>query len=76
MCISDRRYTVTARVNDGNGTITPVSKTVDAGDDVVFTITAYGGYALDYITCLLYTSQSTVFWSLPDGGISRRVRSL
>lgn len=44
------RYTVTARVNDGNGTITPVSKTVDAGDDVVFTITAYGGYALDYIT--------------------------
>ena len=44
------RYTVTARVNDGNGTITPVSKTVDAGDDVVFTITANGGYALDYIT--------------------------
>ena len=44
------KYTVTARVNDGNGTITPVSKTVDAGDDVVFTITANGDYALDYIT--------------------------
>ena len=73
------RYTVTARVNDGNGTITPVSKTVDAGDDVVFTITAYGGYALDYITVdgkVVYSNNDAEnpfkdTWTLKNAGKQR-----
>lgn len=43
-------YNVTARVEGSGGNIDPANATVNAGDDVVFTITANSGYALDYIT--------------------------
>ena len=46
----EEQYTVTARVEGEGGSIDPTSKTVDAGEDVEFTIDAEGGYALDYIT--------------------------
>ena len=48
--VTETQYTVTARVEGEGGSIDPTSKTVDAGEDVEFTIDAEGGYALDYIT--------------------------
>lgn len=45
------RYIVTAKVdNDSHGSITPTRKEVMAGANIMFTITAQSGYALDYIT--------------------------
>ncbi|HIU10618.1 MAG TPA: S-layer homology domain-containing protein [Candidatus Avidehalobacter gallistercoris] len=46
-----KTYTVTASVDgSNNGSISPATKVVRAGDDVEFTITANADYALDYIT--------------------------
>ena len=47
--VTETQYTVTARVEGEGGSIDPTSKTVNAGEDVEFTITAGGGYALDTI---------------------------
>lgn len=45
------RYIVTAKVdNDSHGSITPTRKEVMAGANIMFTITAQSGYALDYIS--------------------------
>lgn len=47
--VTETQYTVTARVEGEGGSIDPTSKTVNAGEDVEFTIDAEGGYALDTI---------------------------
>ena len=47
--VTETQYTVTARVEGEGGSIDPTSKTVNAGEDVEFTITAEDGYALDTI---------------------------
>ena len=47
--VTETQYTVTARVEGEGGSIDPTSETVNAGEDVEFTITAEGGYALDTI---------------------------
>lgn len=43
--VTETQYTVTARVEGEGGSIDPTSKTVNAGEDVEFTIDAEGGYA-------------------------------
>ena len=55
-------YTVTASVAENGKSISPQEKTVNAGEDVVFTITAEEGYALDYITVndkVVYSNNDT-----------------
>ena len=47
--VTETQYTVTARVEGEGGSIDPTSKTVNAGEDVEFTIDAKDGYALDTI---------------------------
>lgn len=47
--VTETQYTVTARVEGEGGSIDPTSKTVNAGEDVEFTIDAEDGYALDTI---------------------------
>lgn len=47
--VTETQYTVTARVEGEGGSIDPTSETVNAGEDVEFTIDAEGGYALDTI---------------------------
>ena len=47
--VTETQYTVTARVEGEGGSIDPTSKTVNAGEDVEFTIDAEGGYALGTI---------------------------
>ena len=43
--VTETQYTVTARVEGEGGSIDPTSKTVNAGEDVEFTIDAEDGYA-------------------------------
>lgn len=47
--VTETQCTVTARVEGEGGSIDPTSKTVNAGEDVEFTIDAEDGYALDTI---------------------------
>lgn len=47
--VTETQYTVTARVEGEGGSIDPTSETVNAGEDVEFTIDAEDGYALDTI---------------------------
>lgn len=47
--VTETQYTVTARVEGEGGSIDPTSKTVNAGEDVEFTIDAKDDYALDTI---------------------------
>ena len=47
--VTETQYIVTARVEGEGGSIDPTSKTVNAGEDVEFTIDAKDGYALDTI---------------------------
>ena len=47
--VTETQCTVTARVEGEGGSIDPTSKTVNAGEDVEFTIDAKDGYALDTI---------------------------
>ena len=72
--VTETQYTVTARVEGEGGSIDPTSKTVNAGEDVEFTIDAEGGYALDYITVnddVVYSNNDpenafTGSWTLED----------
>lgn len=43
-------YEITASVNGGNGTVTPVSKAVEAGGEVTFTIKPEEGYEIADVT--------------------------
>lgn len=43
-------YKVTASVDGGNGTVTPESQTVEAGDDITFTIAPNEGYEIADVT--------------------------
>lgn len=47
--VTETQCTVTARVEGEGGSIDPTSETVNAGEDVEFTIDAKDGYALDTI---------------------------
>lgn len=48
--VEPEEYTVTASVDGGNGTITPVSAEVEAGGSVDFTITPNEGYEISDVT--------------------------
>lgn len=72
--VTETQYTVTARVEGEGGSIDPTSKTVNAGENVEFTIDAEDGYALDYITVnsdVVYANNDlentfTDIWTLED----------
>lgn len=45
-----QKYEITASVDGGNGTVTPESQTVEAGEDITFTIAPNEGYEIADVT--------------------------